>query len=61
MRKSINIFVQKIYNIIHATYWYHDGTEHVLVSKPLENELFWTTVNDIVLMVSPVIQRFNIQ
>ena len=60
MRKSINIiFIQKIY--IHAMYWYHDGTEHVLVSKSLENELFWTTVNDIVLMVSPVIQRFNIQ
>ena len=37
--------------------WYHDGVERVLGSKSLENELFWTTVN--VLVVSPVVQRFN--
>ena len=37
--------------------WYHDGTERVLGSKLLENELLWTSVN--VLVVSPVVQRFN--
>ena len=37
--------------------WYHDSTERVLGSKSLENELLWTSVN--VLVVSPVVQRFN--
>ena len=32
----------------------HDGTERVLGSKSLENELLWTSVN--VLVVSPVVQ-----
>ena len=35
----------------------YDSTERVLGSKLLENELLWTSVN--VLVVSPVVQRFN--
>ena len=54
MRKSVNIILSKN---IRAMRWYHDGVECVLGSKSLENELFWTIVN--VLVVSPVIQRFN--
>ena len=42
---------------IRAMRWYHDGAERMLGSKSLENELFWTIVN--VLVVSPVIQRFD--
>ena len=44
--------------IILSMCWYHDGVERMLGSKSLENELFWTTIN--VLIVSPVIQRFNV-
>ena len=53
MRKSVNII------LVFALYmcWYRDGTERVLGSKSLENELLWTSVN--VLVVSPVVQRFN--
>ena len=39
---------------LRATYWNHDGTECVLGSKSLENELLWTSVN--ALVVSPVVQ-----
>ena len=39
---------------LRATCWNHDGTERVLGSKSLENELLWTSVN--VLVVSPVVQ-----
>ena len=42
---------------LRAMCWYHDGAERVLGSKSLGNELFWTTIN--VLVVSPVVQRFN--
>ena len=45
------------YFSLRAMCWYHDGAERVLGSKSLGNELFWTTVN--VLVVSPVVQRFN--
>ena len=39
---------------LRATCWNHDGTERVLGSKSLENELLWTSIN--VLVVSPVVQ-----
>ena len=51
---QITLFLSKN---IRTMRWYHDGAERVLGSKPLENELLWTIVN--VLVVSPVIQRFN--
>ena len=50
----ITLFLSKN---IRAMHWYHDGAERVLGSKSFESELFWTIVN--VLVVPPVIQRFN--
>ena len=39
--------------LVFALCRYHDGAERVLGSKSLGNELFWTTIN--VLVVSPVV------
>ena len=51
MRKSVNIIL--VFALCAGN---HDGAERVLGSKSLGNELFWTTIN--VLVVSPVVQRF---